>query len=82
MKVLHIDSSILGEGSASRALTREIVGRLRAEHPDAEINYLDLAAEALPHLDRALAIGKLHPKTVLPDFVKSVEKWRQQALRR
>jgi len=50
MKVLHIDSSILGEGSASRALTREIVGRLRAEHPDASVTYLDLAAEALPHL--------------------------------
>ena len=50
MKVLHIDSSILGEGSASRALTREIVGRLRTEHPDAEVTYLDLAAEALPHL--------------------------------
>jgi len=50
MKVLHIDSSILGEGSASRALTREIVGRLRAQHPDAEVTYLDLAAEALPHL--------------------------------
>ena len=50
MKVLHIDSSILGEGSASRALTREIVGRLREQHPDAEVTYLDLAAEALPHL--------------------------------
>ncbi|HVP34599.1 MAG TPA: NAD(P)H-dependent oxidoreductase [Steroidobacteraceae bacterium] len=50
MKVLHIDSSILGEGSASRALTREIVGRLREQHPDAEVRYLDLAAEALPHL--------------------------------
>ena len=50
MKVLHIDSSILGEGSASRALTREIVGRLRAQHPDAKVTYLDLAAEALPHL--------------------------------
>ena len=29
MKLLHIDSSILGEGSASRALTREIVDRFR-----------------------------------------------------
>ena len=56
MKVLHIDSSILGEGSASRALTREIVGRLKEEHPEAEVTYLDLAAEALPHLSgRSLA---------------------------
>lgn len=50
MKVLHIDSSILGEGSASRALTREIVARLKREHPDAEVTHLDLVAEELPHL--------------------------------
>jgi len=52
MKVLHIDSSILGEGSASRALTREIVARLKAGHPRAEVTYLDLAAEHLPHLSQ------------------------------
>jgi len=50
MQVLHIDSSILGESSASRALTREIVGRLKEQHPEAQVTYLDLAAEALPHL--------------------------------
>jgi FMN-dependent NADH-azoreductase len=49
MKILHIDSSILGDGSASRALTREIVTRLKATHPQAEVSYLDLAAQALPH---------------------------------
>jgi FMN-dependent NADH-azoreductase len=52
MKVLHIDSSILGEGSASRQLTREIVARWRAAHPDAEVTYVDLAAEELPHLSQ------------------------------
>lgn len=50
MKLLHIDSSILGEGSASRELTREIVARWKAAHPDLEVTYLDLAAETLPHL--------------------------------
>ena len=56
MKILHIDSSILGEGSASRALTREIVTQLRKSHPEAEVAYLDLAAEELPHLSqRSLA---------------------------
>jgi FMN-dependent NADH-azoreductase len=53
MKVLHIDSSILGEGSATRALTRGIVERLKSEHPDAEVTYLDLAAEDLPHLSQS-----------------------------
>jgi FMN-dependent NADH-azoreductase len=50
MKVLHIDSSILGGASASRALTREIVARLKVTHPQAQVTYLDLAAEELPHL--------------------------------
>jgi FMN-dependent NADH-azoreductase len=49
MKILHIDSSILGGNSASRLLTAEIVSKLKAEHPHAEVQYLDLAADALPH---------------------------------
>jgi FMN-dependent NADH-azoreductase len=52
MKLLHIDSSILGENSASRALTREIVARFRTAHPDTEVAYLDLAAEELPHFSQ------------------------------
>src|SRR5207244_10794982 len=52
MKLLHIDSSILGDGSASRELTREIVGRWTAAHPETEVRYLDLAAEALRRLSR------------------------------
>ena len=56
MNILHIDSSILGEGSASRALTREVVAQLRKSHPEAQVAYLDLAAEELPHLSqRSLA---------------------------
>src|SRR5215472_6873288 len=53
MKVLHIDSSILGEGSATRALTRGIVERLESEHQDAEVTHLDLAARDLPHLSQS-----------------------------
>lgn len=56
MKVLHIDSSILGDNSASRVLSREIVSTLQAEHADAEVQYVDLAATALPHMSgRSLA---------------------------
>ena len=49
MKLLHIDSSILGENSASRRLTREIVSRWQAWHPDLQVKYTDLAAQELPH---------------------------------
>jgi len=37
MKLLHIDSSIQGEASASRALTREIVARWGAARADTRV---------------------------------------------
>lgn len=54
MKVLHIDSSIQGEGSASRMLTRAIVAQLQASEPGVTVTYRDLAAVALPHLSQAV----------------------------
>ncbi|MCB1600435.1 MAG: NAD(P)H-dependent oxidoreductase [Lysobacterales bacterium] len=50
MKLLHIDSSILGDNSASRALTAEIVQRLTMQNPGLQLTRLDLDAEPLPHL--------------------------------
>lgn len=50
MKLLHIDSSIQGAGSASRAVSAAIVERLHAENPGLETVYRDLAAQPLPHL--------------------------------
>lgn len=55
MKLLHIDSSVLGENSASRSMTAAIVARLRAEHPDLEVTRRDLAAQTLPHFTPVLA---------------------------
>ncbi len=53
-RLLHIDSSILGEHSASRTLSAAIVDQLRAHAPDLESSYRDLAAAPLPHLTPAL----------------------------
>ncbi len=50
MKLLHIDSSILGEHSASRTLTGRIVEQLLAQRPQLQVAYRDLAQEELPHL--------------------------------
>jgi len=50
VNILHLDSSILGEGSASRAISAAIVDQLRSDVPAAEVTYRDLAAEPLPHL--------------------------------
>jgi FMN-dependent NADH-azoreductase len=58
MNLLHIDSSILGEGSASRALTREIVARLKAGQPDLRVIYRDLAVEPLPHYSAVSVAGR------------------------
>jgi FMN-dependent NADH-azoreductase len=48
VKLLHIDSSILGPNSVSRTLTAEIVKQQRRLHPGIEVTYRDLAAD--PHL--------------------------------
>jgi FMN-dependent NADH-azoreductase len=50
MKLLHIDSSILGDHSASRAVSGEIVARWKKAVPDIQIEHLDLVAQELPHL--------------------------------
>jgi FMN-dependent NADH-azoreductase len=50
MKLLHIDSSILGDHSASRTVSREIVARWKEAVPGLEVEHLDLVAQELPHL--------------------------------
>ena len=50
MKLLHIDSSILGAHSVSRQLTRDIVSQWRASHPGTVVDYLDLAVDTPNHL--------------------------------
>jgi FMN-dependent NADH-azoreductase len=57
MNILHIDSSILGEASASRTLTRAIVAKLKAEKPGLRMSYRDLAAQPLPHYSLASVTG-------------------------
>ena len=47
MKLLHIDSSILGDHSASRTLTAKVVAALKAATPGLEVSYHDLAHDAL-----------------------------------
>jgi FMN-dependent NADH-azoreductase len=53
MKLLHVDSSILGPGSVSRQLSAEIVAAERKLHPGLDVIYRDLAAEPVGHLSGA-----------------------------
>jgi FMN-dependent NADH-azoreductase len=48
--ILHIDSSITGENSASRAITSSIVERLKSASPSARVIYRDLVANPIAHL--------------------------------
>jgi FMN-dependent NADH-azoreductase len=53
MQLLHIDSSVLGSHSASRALSAEIVAKQIALHPGINVVRRDLAADAALHLSSA-----------------------------
>ncbi|WHZ12145.1 MAG: FMN-dependent NADH-azoreductase [Burkholderiaceae bacterium] len=56
MKLLHVDSSVLGANSVSRQLTAEIVAQLRAANPGTAVEYLDLAVDTPNHFS-ADALG-------------------------
>jgi FMN-dependent NADH-azoreductase len=53
MNLLHVDSSILGQGSVSRALSAEIVAALRERTPGVTVTYRDLGAAPVGHLTGA-----------------------------
>ena len=53
MKLLHVDSSILGQGSVSRDLSAEVVATYRRRHPGLEVARLDLAETPIGHLTGA-----------------------------
>jgi len=59
MKLLHIDSSVLGPHSVSRQVSAAIVERLRQATPGLEVTYRDLASVPLAHLTGShLAAGQ------------------------
>jgi FMN-dependent NADH-azoreductase len=65
MTILHIDSSINGENSASRAITRSIIDQLTIERGGSDITYRDLVSEPLPHL----TLDAFADSTVLDEFL-------------
>jgi FMN-dependent NADH-azoreductase len=51
--LLHIDSSVQGDRSISRALTARAAARWHAAHPGSSVTYRDLAADPIPHFGPA-----------------------------
>ena len=50
MKLLHLDSSALGDNSVTRELSAAVVARWKALQPGLQVEYRDLDREPLPHL--------------------------------
>lgn len=73
MKILHIDSSILGGASVSRQLSADIVAKLRASNPGAEITYRDISATPLPHLSGAVLAAAQGPQDVTGELAADLK---------
>ncbi|MEE1924408.1 FMN-dependent NADH-azoreductase [Pseudomonas sp. 148P] len=62
MKLLHIDSSILGDNSASRQLSQQVVQAWQAADSSIEVVYRDLAADAISHFSSATLLAAGTPE--------------------
>lgn len=59
--LLHIDSSIQGDASVSRRLTRRAADRWQDAHPGGTVTYRDLGAHPVPHVDARSGGARLRP---------------------
>jgi FMN-dependent NADH-azoreductase len=73
MKLLHVDGSILGDHSVSRAVSAAIVAHLKAGAPDLAVTYRDVAATPIPHLSGAYLAGQQPNATNTSDIQNDVE---------
>jgi FMN-dependent NADH-azoreductase len=63
--ILHIDTSINGDNSASRQLTASLVEQIKGSQWGEEIVYRDLAADPIPHL----TLDQFADTSVLDEFL-------------
>ncbi len=59
--LLHIDSSVQGDNSVSRALTARAADAWKAAHPGGTVTYRDLNAEPLPVLNTDANLARYIP---------------------
>ena len=65
MTILHIDSSINGENSASRTVSQSIVEQLKSAQWGEEVVYRDVASDPISHL----TLDAFADTTVLDEFL-------------
>jgi len=63
--ILHIDTSINGDNSASRQLTKSLVDKLKGSQWGEQVVYRDLAANPIPHL----TLDQFADTSVLDEFL-------------
>lgn len=68
MKLLHLDSSIQGDASVTRTVSAAVVKQLRADNPDLNVSYRDLATNPVDHLTFA-GLGGIEAATLLEEFL-------------
>jgi FMN-dependent NADH-azoreductase len=76
--LLHIDTSVQGDGSVSRRLTARAAERWHSAHPGGTVTYRDFAADPIPHLDAAGGLARMvpsadHTSAQAASFARSVE---------
>jgi len=78
MKLLHIDSSILGANSATRELGAALVASWRQRHPNIDVQYVDLAREPFGHLTGELIAARSGPVAApAPEVQHDIERSEQ-----
>jgi FMN-dependent NADH-azoreductase len=75
MKLLHIDSSILGSGSVSKLLSAELVSAQQRLHPDIEVITRDLSQKPLQHLSGAHLAGAEDPSLDIEEGAIALEEF-------
>lgn len=69
MKILHIDSSIMGSNSITRRLSSTFVAHLQDSHRETHVEYRDLVDDELKHLTGPIAAG--FRQTEINDFTEA-----------
>jgi FMN-dependent NADH-azoreductase len=71
MKLLHIDTSITGQASASRQLAAAVTAEFARQHPGLEIARRDLETAPLAHLDGASLPAVMAGAPELQEFLSA-----------
>lgn len=80
MNILHLDSSILGDLSVSRQLTRLAVDQLTAADPDSKVTYRDLGQAPIAHLTGELLATRGKTADLLNELQQREAKLDRQLL--